>query len=108
MISFAPSITHLESISVLTVNEYFDGKVKSIAVEGGNLPATVGVMSPGEYTFGTSQREYMTVIEGELVVKLPGSSEWQTFVSGSTFTVEAQQSFDLKVTKDTAYLCKYE
>jgi uncharacterized protein YaiE (UPF0345 family) len=46
------------------VNEYFDGKVKSIAVNGGDLPATIGVMAPGEYTFETSQREYMTVVEG--------------------------------------------
>ena len=93
---------------MLTVNEYFDGKVKSIAVEGGELPATVGVMAPGEYTFGTSQREYMSVIEGELVVRLPGSEEWQPYSAGQTFTVEAGQSFDLQVARATAYLCKYE
>ena len=93
---------------MLTVNEYFEGKVKSIAFEGSDLPATVGVMAPGEYTFGTSQREYMTVVSGELVVKLPGSDDWSTFGSGETFTVEANQSFDLRVAADTAYLCKYE
>jgi len=93
---------------MLKVNEYFDGKVKSIAFDGGDLPATVGVMAPGEYTFGTSQREYVTVINGELVVKLPGATDWQTFATGATFTVEANQSFDLRVAVDTAYLCKYE
>ena len=93
---------------MLTVNEYFEGKVKSIAFDGGDLPATVGVMAPGDYTFGTSQREYMTVVNGELVVKLPGSDDWQTFASGQTFIVEANQSFDLQVAVETAYLCKYE
>lgn len=93
---------------MLTVNEYFEGKVKSIAVEGGDLPATVGVMAPGDYTFGTSQREYMTVVSGELVVNLPGTESWQRFGDGQTFVVEANQSFNLKVERDTAYLCKYE
>jgi len=93
---------------MLTVNEYFEGKVKSIAVEGGDLPATVGVMAPGDYTFATSQREYMTVVEGELLVKLPSSDEWQNFEAGATFIVEAEESFDLKVARATAYLCKYE
>lgn len=93
---------------MLTVNEYFEGNVKSIAFDGGDLPASVGVMAPGEYTFGTSQREYMTVISGELIVKLPNTKEWKSYLSGETFIVEANQSFDLKVPGETAYLCKYE
>lgn len=93
---------------MLTVNEYFDGNVKSIAFDAPDLPATVGVMAPGDYTFGASQREYMTVVSGALRVKLPGSDEWKNFESGETFTVEAGQSFDLKVASATAYLCKYE
>jgi uncharacterized protein YaiE (UPF0345 family) len=93
---------------MLKVNEYFDGKVKSIAFEGPTLPATVGVMVAGDYTFGTSQKEYMTVVSGELKVKLPGSEEFVSFKDGETFEVEANQSFDLQVPTDTAYLCKYE
>jgi uncharacterized protein YaiE (UPF0345 family) len=30
-------------------NEYFDGRVKSIAFHGQEKPATVGVMAAGEY-----------------------------------------------------------
>lgn len=104
----AALIHHQESSFVLTVNEYFEGQVKSIGYEGSELPATVGVMSPGEYTFATNQREYMTVVDGELLVKLPGSDEWKNFLAGDTFIVEARQSFDLQVAKATAYLCKYE
>ncbi|MBL4868176.1 MAG: pyrimidine/purine nucleoside phosphorylase [Pseudomonadales bacterium] len=89
-------------------NEYFDGKVKSIAFQTESLSATVGVMAPGEYTFDTSSKEYMTVISGALVVQLPGREEWLTFGEGATFVVEANQSFKLQVENDTAYLCKYE
>ncbi len=93
---------------MLKVNEYFDGKVKSIGFQGENLPATVGVMAPGDYEFGTSQKEVMTVVSGQLVVKLPGNETWQTFNAGDAFEVAANSKFQLKVTADTAYLCTYE
>ncbi len=93
---------------MLDVNEYFEGKVKSIAFQNDDLPATVGVMAAGDYTFGTSQKEYMTVVSGELQVKLPGSDSFESFKDGQTFTVEANQSFDLQVPVATAYLCRYE
>ncbi|NVK25824.1 MAG: pyrimidine/purine nucleoside phosphorylase [Gammaproteobacteria bacterium] len=89
------------------VNEYFEGKVKSIAFDGEDLPATLGVMAAGEYVFNTSEFETMSVVYGALTVKLPGSTEWQTFSSGDIFTVEANESFDVKVEVATAYLCKY-
>jgi len=92
---------------LLNVNEYFQGKVKSIglAVEGGK--ATVGVMAPGEYEFGTGSIEVMKVITGKLTVKLPGESAWRDFGPGSEFRVDANVKFQLKVAVDTAYLCLY-
>ncbi len=92
---------------MLDVNEYFDGKVKSIALQTRTLPATVGVMAPGEYTFGTDCKEIMTVVAGELTVKLPEQDDWQVFIDGQVFEVEANKSFDLKVETDTAYMCQY-
>lgn len=89
------------------VNQYFDGKVTSIAFAGEQLPATVGVMAPGDYEFGTSQHETLTVISGALKVKLPGQSDWQQFCAGQSFEVAAEQKFQLKVIQDTAYLCTY-
>ncbi|WP_333798199.1 pyrimidine/purine nucleoside phosphorylase [Rheinheimera sp.] len=89
------------------VNQYFDGKVTSIAFAGEQLPATVGVMAPGDYEFGTNQHETLTVISGALTVKLPGQSDWQQFRAGQSFEVAAEQKFQLKVTQDTAYLCTY-
>ena len=88
-------------------NEYFDGKVKSIAFQGEQLPATVGVMAPGEYEFGTNQREVMTVVSGALTVKLPDQDSWQTFAAGASFEVAANKKFQLQVAQDSAYLCTY-
>jgi uncharacterized protein YaiE (UPF0345 family) len=85
----------LENENVLKVNEYFDGNVKSISFESPSLPASVGVMAPGEYEFGTNQIETMTVVAGE-------------HGPGASFVVEANQNFQLKVAGDTAYLCTYE
>lgn len=89
------------------VNEYFDGNVKSIAFQTETLPATVGVMAPGDYEFGTSEHETVTVITGALTVMLPGADDWETFGADETFEVAANETFQLKVTVDTAYLCTY-
>lgn len=89
------------------VNSYFDGKVMSLGFAGEALPATVGVMAPGEYEFGTSQHETMTVVSGAMTVKLPGASDWRTFAAGERFEVSAGQKFQLRIAADVAYLCTY-
>jgi len=99
---------HEECLTVLKVNEYFDGKVKSIALQTATLPATVGAMEAGEYEFGTSQKEVMTVVSGSMDVLLPGASEWQTFAQGESFEVPANVKFQVKMATQTAYFCTYE
>lgn len=89
------------------VNQYFEGKVASIALQQPEGAATVGVMAPGEYEFGTSQLEIMHVITGQLTVMLPGSDTWTDYAAGTQFTVPANSKFQLKVAQDTAYLCEY-
>lgn len=90
------------------VNEYFDGKVKSLAFKSMDGPATVGVMAPGEYEFGTSTVEVMTVLSGALTVRLPGSDVWTDYKAGESFTVAAGEKFQLKVAAESAYLCLYK
>jgi uncharacterized protein YaiE (UPF0345 family) len=89
------------------VNEYFGGQVKSLAFETADGPATIGVMAPGDYEFGTSTVEIMTVVSGMLTVKLPGSEAWTDFKAGQSFTVPAGKKFQLRVAADVAYLCLY-
>ncbi|MFH2124226.1 MAG: pyrimidine/purine nucleoside phosphorylase [Pseudomonadota bacterium] len=90
------------------VNEYFDGKVKSLAFASTEGPATVGVMAPGEYEFGTSSIEIMSVISGTMDVRLPGSAEWQTIKAGEQFEVAANVKFGVRMPVETAYLCLYK
>ncbi|WP_260295164.1 pyrimidine/purine nucleoside phosphorylase [Sedimenticola hydrogenitrophicus] len=90
------------------INQYFDGNVASIAFQTATLPATVGVMAVGEYEFGTSQKETITVVSGGLTVMLPGAADWQDFRQGDRFIVAAGEKFQLKVAEESAYLCTYE
>jgi len=92
---------------MFNTNEYFEGKVKSLSFENNEGPATIGVMAPGEYKFGTSKKEYMTVTSGKMIVKLPGTEEWKEIQAGNTFEVEADSSFLVKVEDETSYLCLY-
>ncbi|MGB0732572.1 MAG: pyrimidine/purine nucleoside phosphorylase [Pontibacterium sp.] len=91
----------------MNVNEYFDGKVKSIGFENNEGKVTAGVMAPGEYEFGTSEDELMKVTSGELNVKLPGADDFVAYPAGTEFKVAANQSFQLIVKEATAYLCFY-
>ena len=90
------------------INEYFDGQVASIAFQTATLPATVGVMAVGEFKFGTTQKETMTVVSGALAVKLPGDADWKNYNEGDHFVIEANETFELQVAQETAYLCTYE
>lgn len=88
-------------------NEYFDGRVKSIAFSTTAGPATMGVMAPGEYEFGTSTVEHMTVISGSMVVQLPGEQEWKEYKPFDMFIVPKDMKFKLRIAADAAYFCLY-
>lgn len=93
---------------MLKVNEYFEGKVKSIALTNDDGKQTVGVMAIGDYVFGTSTKEIMKVVSGELKVKMPNDSEYKTYSAGEQFEVESDIKFSVKVEKESAYVCYYE
>lgn len=93
---------------MINVNEYFEGAVKSLAYTTPQGRSTIGVIEPGEYEFGTSSHEIMTVIEGTLEALLPGQSQWQTFTNGQVFEIEANTSFKVKTEVQSSYLCTYK
>jgi purine/pyrimidine-nucleoside phosphorylase len=64
-------------------------------------------MMPGDYEFGTAEKELMEILAGSLQVLLPGSSEWQTISGGQTFEVPADSRFKLVVKEVTDYCCSY-
>lgn len=90
----------------LSHNTYFDDDVQSIGFARDDNRASVGVMDTGEYHFGTDSPERITVVHGELTVKLPGV-DWQAFSAGSSFEIPGSSGFDLRVPAPTAYLCEY-
>ena len=92
---------------MVTMNEYFDGKVKSLVADNKHGKATLGVISPGEYEFGTSTVEIMEIVYGELDALLPGRTDWIKFKAGQDFRVEKSSSFKVMVSEPVAYLCKY-
>ena len=91
---------------MITVNEYFNGNVKSLGFASASGKATIGVMLPGSYTFSTSQKEKMVITSGNLQVKLPGE-DWKTVEAGRDFEIAANQSFDVSLEADVSYLCYY-
>ena len=93
---------------MVKVNEYFEGKVKSLDLDLSEKKKTVGVMNAGEYEFDTEAKEVITVVSGDLCVYFPEYDEWEDFGAGSTFEIPASSKFKVKVQEDTAYLCEYE
>ena len=93
--------------AVKEANIYYDGKVTSRTLEfsDGSIKS-LGIMMPGEYTFGTNDAEIMEMMSGELEVKLPGE-EWKTLNTPETFNIAANASFDLKIKTVTDYCCSY-
>ncbi|PWS29379.1 hypothetical protein DHW03_06060 [Pedobacter yonginense] len=92
---------------MITENQYFDGQVKSLGYETTEGKSTIGIINPGEYEFGTANKEIMQVIEGKLTILLKGKTEWQDIDAGQSFEVSPNSSFKVKTEVQTAYLCQY-
>jgi len=89
-------------------NVYFDGNVTSRAVTfADGTVKTLGIMMPGEYTFGTAKPELMEILAGELSYRLEGSNNWLAVKAGESFDVLGDSSFDVKVTVLADYCCAY-
>jgi hypothetical protein len=92
---------------MLAHNSYFDGKVQSIGFERHGRKATVGVVDVGEFHFGTGAPERMTVVTGELAVRLDGASEWKHYPAGTAFEVPGKSGFDVRAAQPSGYVCEF-
>jgi uncharacterized protein YaiE (UPF0345 family) len=93
---------------MLKHNSYFEGKVQSVGFERLGRRMTAGVITPGEYHFGTDAPERMTVVSGELSARLPGDGGvWRSFPAGTVFEVPGKSGFDVRATEAAAYLCEF-
>lgn len=90
---------------MLKHNTYFEGNVQSVGFERNGRRMSVGVIDPGEFHFGTDAAERMTVVSGELDVRI--GSNWQAYPAGTQFEVAAKSGFDVRAHAPAAYLCEY-
>ena len=99
----------IENVSVVKkANVYFGGKVTSRTVlfpDGSKK--TLGIILPGEYEFGTNEKERMELLAGEVKVQIPGNTKWVTYKAGKSFEVPANSKFKISTDVVTDYLCSY-
>jgi len=92
---------------MIKVNEYMEGKVKSLGAEFQGMRFSAGVMLPGRYNFSTDQEEHITVTLGELNIRLP-KENWKKISRGEAVIVPPKVSFDLRIDETVSYICLYK
>lgn len=88
-------------------NVYFEGKVQSLGLDTEHGSATIGVITPGQYTFTTATEERMVITSGALNVKLPQET-WKIVRAPDEFIVKENTSFDMEAKHDVSYICYYK
>ncbi len=98
-----------ENVTVVKkANVYFDGKVTSRTVLfADGTRKTLGIMMPGEYEFGTGDKEIMEVLGGSMDVMLAGETAYKTYGEGFSYEVPANSKFRLIVREVADYCCSY-
>jgi hypothetical protein len=92
---------------MLKHNSYFDGRVQSVGFERNGRRHTIGAVAPGEFHFDLDGPERMTVISGELAVRISGTQAWRTYPTGTSFELPRKCGVDFRAEAPAAYLCEY-
>jgi purine/pyrimidine-nucleoside phosphorylase len=102
-------VDRFENVTVAKkANIYFNGNVTSHTILfADGTKKTLGVILPGQYEFGTGDREQMEVLSGKLTVQLPGNKEWISFEAGQTFDIPANSKFKVASFEVSDYCCSY-
>ncbi|MDR1795837.1 MAG: pyrimidine/purine nucleoside phosphorylase [Clostridiales Family XIII bacterium] len=89
-------------------NVYFDGKVtsRSFYREDG-VRFTIGVVTPGTYTFPVGPKEEVQLIAGTAEILLPTEKEWRTVSAPDAYTIIANSEFQIRCYETVEYLCDY-
>ncbi|MBN1620394.1 pyrimidine/purine nucleoside phosphorylase [candidate division WOR-3 bacterium] len=91
---------------MIDMNEYFDGKVKSLGPKIQGQKFTVGVIMPGSFEFGTGVKELMDVTHGWLEVEYEGHPT-KKYSKGQSFSVPAETKFKVRAEEPASYVCYY-
>ena len=92
---------------MINVNEYFEGKIKSLGFELEGTRYTAGVLMPGQYSINTEKEEHIAVTVGQFEIRPPGA-DWRVAKAGDTVVIPANSTFDMKVTNPASYVCMYQ
>jgi purine/pyrimidine-nucleoside phosphorylase len=92
---------------MLKHNSYFDGRVQSVAFERNGRRQTVGVIDAGEFHFATEAPERMTVVSGELLVRVGAAGPFHPYPAGTSFEIAGKSGFDVRAESPAAYLCEF-
>jgi uncharacterized protein YaiE (UPF0345 family) len=92
---------------MINVNEYFEGRIKSLGFELKGTPYTAGVILPGEYTIETEREEHITATVGEFEIRPPGH-DWRMLGMGDTIVIPSNTSFELRLKEPASYICMYK
>ena len=87
-------------------NIYYEGRVQSLGVQTDDGYATVGVITPGHYTFNADYEEHVLITSGRLLVKFP-DGDTRLFASSEVYVVPARTTFKVEANEDVSYLCRY-
>lgn len=85
---------------------YFDGRVQSLVLRTPAGLATVGVITPGTFTFDAVEEERVRVLSGTLRVRLP-DRQWTSVGPGQMYVVAAGQRFEVETHEDVGYICHF-
>lgn len=98
-----------ENVTIVKkANVYFDGKVTSrTVIFADGEKKTLGIMMPGEYEFGTADKEIMEILSGDLDVLVDEAQGWINIKGGQAFDVPANSKFKLVIKEITDYCCSY-
>jgi purine/pyrimidine-nucleoside phosphorylase len=102
-------LDRFENVTVVKkANIYFNGNVTSRTVLfADGTRKTLGIILPGQYEFGTADRERMEILAGKMKALLPGDKDWKSFEAGEAFEVPANSKFRVSAAEATDYCCSY-
>lgn len=89
-------------------NIYFDGRVTSRTFyrESGER-FTLGIITPGSYTFSVGDQEVVKMLQGTAQICLPGESEFHEVAEEESFIVPANSEYQIRTYGIVEYMCDY-
>jgi purine/pyrimidine-nucleoside phosphorylase len=86
-------------------NNYFDGKIQSLRFHGESGDASVGVITPGEYSFTTDSAEHVEILSGSLEFRM--QQVRRQVAAGASYDVPPGVTFTVACSRPVSYICYF-